>query len=209
MLEDREMPLQIDLPIRRELLQGREVTIACVADAAHREAPPVGANPFGFAGTTTLATVALYLGGAVSESELVSLGLRSGLCSRSSDAALSGGVSQEDLLRLLSDCRAPGRAERGYSLEDLAHSVESGSRVIAFVNAGELWDRSDEPSLSDANCAVVIEGVARDAQSQEICGFLVRDPTAPDTSVFVDAARTGRMWLDTGGWQIVPVQPSL
>lgn len=208
MFEDREMPLQIDLPVRRESLRGREVTIACVEDAAEREARPAGANPFGFASTASLAAVATYLGGAVSESELLSLGLGAGLCSRSSDAALSGGVSQEDLLRLLSDCRAPGRAERGYSLEDLAQSVESGSRVIAFVNAGELWDRSDDPSLGEANCAVVVEGVARDAQSQEIFGFLVRDPTAPGAPVFVDAARTGRMWLDTGGWQIVPAMAS-
>lgn len=209
MFEDREMPLEVDLPVRHELLDGREVTLACVPDTTAHEAAPAGANAFGFASTTGLATVALYLGGAVSESELVSLGLSTGLCSRSSDSALSGGVSQEDLLRLLSDCRAPARAERGHSLEDLAQSVESGSRVIAFVNAGELWGQADDPSLSDANCAVVIEGVARDAQSQEICGFLMRDPTAPDRSVFVDAARTGRMWLDTGGWQIVPAQPSV
>jgi len=209
MFEDRERLLQIDLPVRRERLQGREVTVACVPDTAAREVRPAGANAFGFAGTTGLATVALYLGGNVSENELVSLGLSRGLCSRADAGALSGGVSQEGLLHLLSDCRAPARAERGYSLEDLAQSVESGSRVIAFVNAGELWDQPDGPSLSDANCAVVIEGVARDAQSQEICGFLVRDPTAPDKSVFVDAARTGRMWLDTGGWQIVPAQPPL
>jgi len=210
MLENREVPLQIDVPVRHERLDGRDVTIACAADAGtNPEARPVGANPFGFESTTSLATVALYLGGTVSESELVSLGLSRGLCSRSEDSALSGGVSQEDLLRLLSECRAPGRSERGYSLEDLAQSVESGSRVIAFVNAGELWDRSDEPSLGEANCAVVIEGVARDALSQEICGFLVRDPTAPATPLFVDALRTGRMWLDAGGWQIVPAQPSL
>jgi len=209
MFEDQERLLQIDLPVHRELLDGREVTIACVTDTPAREAAPAGTNPFGFATTTSLATVALYLGGAVSESELVSLGLSRGLCNRSSDTALSGGVSQEDLLRLLSDCRAPARAERGYSLEDLAQNVESGSRVIALVNAGELWDQPDGSTLTDANCAVVIEGVARDAHSQELCGFLVRDPTAPDRSVFVDAAQTGRMWLDTGGWQIVPAQPAL
>jgi hypothetical protein len=167
MFADRERLLEIDIPVRRELLQGREVTIACVPDTVAREA------------------------------------------ASAIDTALSGEVSQEDLLRLLSDCQAPARAERGYSLEDLAQNVEAGSGVIALVNAGEFSDCVDGPTLTDANCAVVIEGVARDAHSQEICGFLVRDPTAPDRSVFVDSARTGRMWLDSGGWQIVPGQPSL
>lgn len=162
MFEDGARLLEIDLPVRHEALQGREVTIACVPDAQAREAASV------------------------------------------INAALSGDVSQEDLSRLLSDCLAPTRAERGYSLEDLAQNVESGSRVIALVNAGELRNQVDGPTLTDANCAVVIEGVVRDAHSQEIYGFLVRDPTEPDRALFVDAARSGRMWLDTGGWQIVP-----
>jgi len=131
MFEDRERLLQIDLPVRRERLQGREVTVACVPDTAAREVRPAGANAFGFAGTTGLATVALYLGGNVSENELVSLGLSRGLCSRADAGALSGGVSQEGLLHLLSDCRAPARAERGYSLEDLAQSVESWRGTFA------------------------------------------------------------------------------
>ena len=204
MFEDREIPLQIDIPTRREWLDGREVTIASVADAPGEEVSPAGANPYGFASTTSLAAGALYLGSAVSEGDLLSLGLSRGFCNLSSEAALSGGVSQEDLLRLLAHSDSPGQAQRGHSLEDLAQTIESGSKVIAFVNAGELWDQADGPGLSEANRAVVIEGVARDAQSQQICGFLVRDPATPGRPAFADSARTTRMWLDTGGWQIVP-----
>jgi hypothetical protein len=199
MFNEREVPLRIDVPVHREVVLGREVTVA-EADAGNDVAPR--GNPFGFENTSSLGAGALYLRNARSESDLVARGLNLGLCDNARDAALSGGVSQDQLVRLLQDARAPGRVERGYSLEDMAQNIEAGSRVIALVNAAELWGCVDEPSLIEANHAVLMEGVARDAQSEEIAGFFIRDPAA-SAKAFVDADKVSRMWLDAGGWQIV------
>ena len=208
MFNDRDVSLRVDVPVRREFVLGREMTVATLADAGDDPMASRG-NSFGFENTASLAAAALYLKSAISESDLVSRGLNLGFCDRTRDTALSGGVSQEDLLRLLEDSQAPSRAERGYSLEDLAQNIESGSNVIAFVNAAELWDCVDETTLIDANHAVLIDGVARDAQSEEIAGFFVRDPATHGKTVFVNTNKVTRMWLDAGGWQIVsaPVAP--
>ena len=203
MFDNREIPLHVDVPVRREILGGREVTVARVTDAPGAKALAERGNVFGFGNTASLAAGSLFSSSAVSEADLVSHSVNQGVCNAGQDVALSGGVSQEDLVNLLADFRVSGRAERGYSLEDLAQTLEAGSRVIAFVNAGELWDTVDEPSLIGANSAVVMEGVARDAQSQEICAFLMRDPARPEQEIFVDADKTMRAWLDAGGWQIV------
>jgi hypothetical protein len=173
-----------------------------VAAAAGDQPAARRGNPFGFENTASLAAAALYLRNALSESDLVARGLSLGLCDSARDATLSGGVSPDHLLRLLEDSRASSCAERGYSLEDLAQNIESGSRVIALVNAAELWDCVDEPSLIEANHAVLMEGVARDAQSEEIAGFFIREPASSGKG-FVDADKVTRMWLDAGGWQIV------
>ena len=76
------------------------------------------------------------------------------------------------------------------------------------MNAGELWGYVDEPSVIEANYAVLMEGVARDAQSGEISGFFLRDPAAPEKAALVDASTIARIWLNAGGWQIVPSQLS-
>ena len=196
----REVPLQVDVSVRREVIRGRDMTVAGVDMTA--ESTPQLSNPFGFENTSSLAAGALYLGRALSEGDLVTRGMHLGWCDDASDVALSGGVSQDHLLRLLANSDAPADSERGHSLEDLAQNIEAGSNVIAFVNAAELWDRADEPSMIEANHAVLIEGVARDALSEEITGFFIRDPSSPAPS-FVDAAKVTRMWLEAGGWQIV------
>lgn len=201
MSNSREVPLQIDVPVRREVALGREVTVAGALDISE-EADAERGNPFGFENTAGLAAGALYLGRARSEAELVARALNLGWCDSAPDAALSGGVSLDHLLRLLKDSDVPGYAERGYSLEDLAQNIEAGSNVIAFVNAGELWDSAAELSLTEANHAVLMESVARDAVSEEIAGFFLRDPSS-SAGIFVDAAKANRMWLETGGWQIV------
>jgi hypothetical protein len=199
MFNEHDVPVRIDVPVRREVVLGREVTVA--ATDMGDEATPRG-NSFGFENTSSLAAGAMYLRNAFSESDLVSRGLNLGFCDNTRDANLSGGVSQDQLVRLLEDSRVPGCAERGYSLEDMAQNIESGSSVVAFVNAGELWNRADEPSLIEANHAVLMEGVVRDAESEEITGFYIRDPASSGRS-FVDADKVTRMWLDAGGWQIV------
>jgi hypothetical protein len=203
MFKDHEIPVRIDVPVRAEIVNGREVTIAG-ADTTGDLPPALRGNSYGYGNTASLAAGALYLLGGVSEGDLVNRGVDLGICNRVQDAAFSGGVSQDDLSRLLSETDAPNQLERGYSLEDLAQNIESGSKVIAFVNAGELWDSVVDISRSEGDYSVLIEGVARDAQSQEITGFLVRDPAAPDRPAFVDAAKVTRSWLDAGGWQIVP-----
>jgi hypothetical protein len=203
MFDNREIPLHVDVPVRREILGGREVTVARVTDAPGAEALAPRGNVFRFGNTASLVAGSLFSSSAVSEADLVSRSVDQGVCNTGQDVALAGGVSQEDLVNLLADFRVSGRAERGYSLEDLAQPLEAGSRVIAFVNAGELWDTVYEPSLIGANSAVVMEGVARDARSQEICAFLMRDPARPEQEIFVDADKTMRAWLDAGGWQIV------
>ena len=200
MFDSREIPLQVDVPVRRQVILGRDMTVAGMDITA--ESTPPHDNPFGFENTGSLAAGALYLRGAFSEADLVTRGMHLGLCDDASDVALSGGVSQDHLLRLLADSDAPAAAERGYSLEDLAQNIEAGSNVIAFVNAAELWDRADEPSAIEANHAVLMESVVRDAGSEEIAGFFIRDPSSP-TATFVDAAKATRMWLEAGGWQIV------
>jgi len=207
MFSDREVPIRVDVPVRREIVLGREVTVATVPDAGDAAPAPRG-NPFGFKNTVSLAAGALYLRSHSSESDLVARSLNLGFCNTAKDTALSGGVSQEDLLRLLADANVASQAECGYSLEDLAQNIESGLKVIAFVNAGELWGYVDEPSVIEANYAVLMEGVARDAQSGEISGFFLRDPAAPEKAALVDASTIARIWLNAGGWQIVPSQLS-
>jgi hypothetical protein len=199
MFNDYEVPLRIDVPVQREIVRGREVTVAR-ADSGD-EAPLLG-NRFGFENTSSLEAAALYLRNPLYENDLLARGLNLGFCDNGRDAAFSGGISQDHLVRLLADARAPGCAERGYSLEDLAQNIESGAPVIALVNAAELWDCVDEPSLTEANHAVLIEGVVREIQSEEIAGFIIRDPDSSGNA-FVDADKVTRMWLDAGGWQIV------
>lgn len=203
MFKDHEVPVRIDVPVRTEVVNGREVAIARADTAGDEPAAPRG-NSFGYGNTASLAAGALYLRSAVSEGDLVSRGVILGICNRVEDTAFSGGVSPDDLARLLSESAAANQVERGYSLEDLAQNIESGSKVIAFVNAGELWDSVVDVSRIEGNYPVLVEGVARDPQSQEILGFLVRDPAAPGRPEFVDAGKLTRSWLDAGGWQIVP-----
>jgi hypothetical protein len=167
MHDHREIPLTVDAPVRRELLDGREVSIAIAAGMPGEEA--------GYASLDTVRA--------------------------------AGAVSQEELLRALSEHGAFVCAERGHSLEDLAQEIESGWKVIAFVNAGELWDRTDDPSLGGANHAVVVEGVVRDAHSQELCGFMALDPAVSDCAAFLSAEKAVRVWMDAGGWMIVPSRP--
>jgi hypothetical protein len=198
MFDNSEIPLRIDVPVRADVVAGRDVTIAGVESAADT---PRG-NDLGYGNTASLAAGALYLRG-VSERDLVDRGETLGLCNHAGDAAFSGGISQEDLSRLLSEADVPSRVERGYSLEDLAQNIEGGAKVIAFVNAGELWDSVEDVSRIEGNYPVLVEGVARDPQSQEIVGFVVRDPGAHGPA-FVDAAKVERSWLDAGGWQIAP-----
>ena len=211
MFNDREVPIRIDVPVRREVVAGREVRVATVPDAGDEAPGAPRGNPLRSLRIRRAPwrVAALYSPKAGSKSDLVARGLNLGLCDSASDAAFSGGVSQDHLLRLLEDSDAPGAAERGYSLEDLAQIIESGSKVFAFVNAAELWNCVDEPSLIEANHAVLLEGVARDAQSDEIAGFFLRDPASSDTPVFVEADKIARMWLDAGGRQIVSAPFSL
>ena len=115
MSNEHEVPLRIDVPVHREVVHGREVT---VAGADTGDEIVSSGNSFGFGNTSSLEAGALYLRNALSESDLVARGLHLGLCDNAQDTALSGGVSQDHLGRLLEDARAPGCAERGYSLED-------------------------------------------------------------------------------------------
>jgi hypothetical protein len=203
MFEHHEIPVRIDVPVRTEVVNGREVTIAG-ADTADDRASAMRGNSHGYGNTASLAAGALFLRSAASESDLVSRGVTLGLCTRAADSRFSGGVSADDLARLLRESNAANQVERGYSLEDLAQDIEAGARIIAFVNSGELWDSVVDVSGIEANYPVLVEGVARDAHSQEIAGFLVRDPAAGGGPAFVDADRLARSWLDAGGWQIVP-----
>src|SRR6185436_20344392 len=110
MFEHQEVPIQIDVPVRTDVVNGREVTIAG-GETADDTPPAARGNSHGYGSTAGLAAGALYLRGGVSEGDLVDRGLALGICNRVRDAAFCGGVSQDDLCRLLSESDTPHQLE--------------------------------------------------------------------------------------------------
>jgi hypothetical protein len=93
--------------------------------------------------------------------------------------------------------------ERGCSLEDLAQSVESDLAAVAFVNSGELWGEPDLFGNGEADRAVLVTGVARDAARGAVVGAFVNDPRARRMGALVGAAALEHAWLDAGGALLV------
>ena len=83
--------------------------------------------------------------------------------------------------------------------------------MIAFVEGSAAEPRQDDFDLRESNAFVAAFPGIRTAfdstsMARALCDALGTGIVAcqPDRALFVDAARSGRMWLDTGGWQIVP-----
>ncbi len=102
--------------------------------------------------------------------------------------------------------RAAGVAaavEEGHSPEDLAQAVEAGWGVIAFVNAGALWGRSDALGGGESDRAVLVTAVARGKRDGGLVGAYVRDPARTGPAAFVASEALAAAWLHAGGLFVV------
>jgi hypothetical protein len=112
-------------------------------------------------------------------------------------------LSVRGLAAWLRGAGVPAAVEHGHSLEDLAQAVEAGWGVVAFVNSGGLWGRPDALGSGEADRAVLVTAVARDARHGELSGGYLRDPTRAGAGAFVPADVLDAAWLGAGGMLVV------
>jgi hypothetical protein len=122
------------------------------------------------------------------------------------DFESSGGTVPESDVRLLGDYGVAAHVETDKSLEGLAANVEAGHGVIIGVNAGLLWDDAKYFEHGQANHAITVHGVARDAVTGEVVGFYVTDSgrsDAADADRFISATTMELCHLMAGGTCVV------
>jgi Peptidase_C39 like family len=135
----------------------------------------------------------------VGENDVVRHAVDEGECDVVSDSPQeSGGTSVGQKVKILADYGVEAEAEAGLSLEDLASAVEHGYGVIASVNAGYLWNKSDCIGTGAHNHAITITGVARDPRTHQIQGFFINDSGTGESGEFVTAETMERAWLLRG-----------
>jgi hypothetical protein len=135
------------------------------------------------------------------------LGLEAGAASGAACAVVSGqegfvppSLSTRDMLAAL---RRIGFRDAVYetadSLEELAQAVEGHAEVIAFVDAGILWDWAAAAGFGTANHAVLVRAVVREAGSGQVVGAYFQDPRRPGAMLLADQTALLQGWLGANG----------
>jgi len=175
-----------------------------------------GDNSLGLRGTCGLCSVEGVLnqyGIHVTEDDVVRYAAEYGLCTLTDNPLESGGSSPLDQARILTDFGVPAHAEMNLSLDDLASHVESGQSVIIECNVGMMFDNADAVrNPYQYNHAIVVTGVAREAETGEILGLYVNDTGGFCTNefgqvqggTFVDARHVQAGWSNVGGHAVIP-----
>jgi hypothetical protein len=206
-----DVPAFEELPHHLELLpDGREALVIGYVERFKDFNHPQGDNRLGFQGTCGIVScedVLRQFGVEVTESQLVEYAVQRDLCTTDGSPSECGGTTILDQARILDDWGVPATPEQSGSLEGLASQVEEGRGVIAEVNAGVLWDQAESYGDGSWNHAIVITGVARDAQTGEVLGFFINDSGKPESGRFIDAPTMQQAFIEAGGWSVATVQP--
>ncbi len=207
---------QSEVPRRSDVSDdGREVVIIGDVEKFKDYNHEQGQNEFGFLGTCGLVScedILKQFGKKVTENDIVKYAIDHHFCWTEPPRGEQGGTTVNDQVAILQGHGVPAASERGLSLDDLAARVEAGKGVITEVNAYVLWDKRLAPRFyKDANHAIVVTGVQRDAKTGKIDGFFINDSGNFDhgngSGRFVDAKKFQKMWVDVGGTAVVTRQP--
>ena len=171
-----------------------------------------GDNPYGYSGTCGIISCEMILrnfGIVVTETDLVKYCIDNGLCRRDGPPAYRGGTTVYSQARLLNDFGVPAEIQLQAGLSDLSNWVESGKDVIVAANAGVLWNDATYFDGGIANHAVVVTGVARSPDNNEILGFYITDSGIGKSGRFVDAHTMDIAWSKAGGMGVITMSRSL
>jgi hypothetical protein len=205
-----DVPAFAELPHHLDLLpDGREALVIGYVERFKDFNHLQGDNRLGFQNTCGIVScedVLRQFGVEVTESQLVEYAVRGGLCNTDGSPSECGGTTIFDQVQILNDWGVPATAEQSGSLEGLASQVEEGRGVIAGVNAGVLWDRTEFYENNSMNHAIVITGVARAPQTREVLGFFINDSGKPESGRFIDAPTMQQAFIEAGGMSVSTVQ---
>jgi hypothetical protein len=115
----------------------------------------------------------------------------------------SGWTLPADQVAILRDYGIAARWTGGWSLDQLAASVQAGRGVIAAVNAGVLWSDPGVLGHGQANHVVTVTGVARDPYDGALQGFFINDSGNGRSAQFVSAHLMTTAFARTGGFCVV------
>lgn len=121
----------------------------------------------------------------------------------------SGWTLPAEQARILSDYGVPAHAEDGQPIERLAVAVQRGHGVIAMVNAGVLWSDPRVLGHGQANHAVTITGIARDAYDGALQGFYINDSGNGQSAQFVSAHLMTTAFEHEGGFCVLTDAPRI
>ena len=199
--------------IQQTSIQGRPVTVFDDPFGDHPEriinqgsAYPDDGKGNGIVGTCGLCgcgTVINRAGGHATEKSMINTAIQNGQCSnpqfsydenhqpvpRPEDR---GGTTNRNRMDILADAGIATTDRTGASLSDLAADVESGHGVMISVVAS-AYKEDWYGTYSEDNAGthvLIIDSVVRDAQTQEIIGYVVSDSygsSSAEAGVFVSA----------------------
>ena len=115
----------------------------------------------------------------------------------------SGWTYPFEQARILGDYGVPAHPDQARSIEWLAGAVQLGHGVIAGVNAGVLWSNPRNLGTGEANHAITVTGVARDAGDGALLGFFINDSGTGKSAQFLGCHVMVTAFLRTGGYCVI------
>jgi hypothetical protein len=200
-LREQLAPLELPDPHGEVLANGQEVLVsgdpARWAGLNHLQ----GENLHGQESTCGLVAcegILQQFGTEVSEQEMLEHALDIGRCD-----PLSGHTSLADQVALLEDFGMAAHTEHNGTIAGLAANIEHGQGVILEVNSGVLWGQADHYGHGQASHAVLVTGVARDPESNEVVGVFINDSATGESGRLVPREVLEQAWVEPGGSSIV------
>ena len=115
----------------------------------------------------------------------------------------SGWTYPGEQAAILGDYGVPAHPDLAPSLEWLAGAVQLGHGIIIGVNAGVLWNNPGNLGTGEANHAVTVTGIARDAGDNALLGFYVNDSGTGLSAQFVSCQLMTAAFMRTGGYCVI------